>query len=116
MRLSYTYVRTADGRRVVIPNERLAQGTIENHTITDPRVRLEVSLWIPHEADAERALELLGEQEDVEVEVAEITPEGIRLTAGMWADSFEKRGPMEAGLRAGCLEKLQREGLSSKES
>jgi small-conductance mechanosensitive channel len=116
MRLSYTYVRTADGRRIVIPNERLAQSTIQNHTIMDPRVRVEVSVWIPPEADAGRALELLAEQEDLEVSIAEITPEGVRLTAGTWAGSFHERGPMEAGLRAGCLERLQREGLSSKAS
>jgi small-conductance mechanosensitive channel len=116
MRLSYTYVRTADGRRIVIPNERLAQSTVENHTIIDPRVRVEASVWIPPEADAARALELLGEEEELEVSVAEVTPEGARLTAATWADSFHERGPMEAGLRARCLERLQREGLSSSES
>jgi small-conductance mechanosensitive channel len=116
MRLSYTYVRTADGRRIVIPNERLAQSTIQNHTIMDPRVRVEVSVWIPPEANAGRALDALGGQEDVDVQVAEVTPEGVRLTAGTWAGSFHERGPMEAGLRASCLERLQREGLSSKAS
>src|SRR5437868_11676981 len=38
IRLSYTYVRTDDGRRLIVPNEQLAQNTIQNHTIVDPRV------------------------------------------------------------------------------
>jgi small-conductance mechanosensitive channel len=114
MRLSYTYVRTDDGRRIVIPNERLAQSTIENHTIIDPRVRVEASLWIPPDADAIRALSVLGKEEDVDVSIAEVDKDGIRLVAGTWARSFQEQGPMAAGLRASCLEKLQREGLSSK--
>src|SRR5919199_425358 len=32
VRLTYTYVRCDDGRRLIVPNERLAQSTIENHT------------------------------------------------------------------------------------
>src|SRR5213076_687140 len=47
MRLTYTYLRADDGRRIIVPNEQLAQNTIENHTIIDPRVRVEVSVWIP---------------------------------------------------------------------
>ena len=47
VRLTYTYLRLDDGSRLVVPNERLAQGAIENHTVVDPRVQVEVSVWIP---------------------------------------------------------------------
>ena len=33
--LTYTYIRTADNRRIVIPNEQLASTTLQNHTIVD---------------------------------------------------------------------------------
>jgi len=122
MRLSYTYVRADDGRRIVIPNERLAQSTIENHTIVDPRVHVEVSLWIPPDADVTRALATLSEERagmlrgehDVDVSVAEVDKDGTRLVVGTWVDSFAERGPLAAALRASSLEILQREGLSSK--
>src|SRR3712207_5440921 len=52
VRLTYTYVRTEDGRRLIIPNERLAQSTVENHTIVDPQVRVEASVWVSREVDA----------------------------------------------------------------
>jgi small-conductance mechanosensitive channel len=117
MKLSYTYMRAGDGRRVIIPNERLAQSTIENHTITDPRVHVEVSLWIPVDADVKRAMDLVREsEEDVDVQVAEVDKEGVRLVAGTWAPRPEERGALEAGLRARCLERLQRGSILSSPS
>src|SRR5919204_2104479 len=71
VRLTYTYIRLDDGRRMVVPNERLASSPIANHTIVDPRVRVEVSVWLPPGADVERALELLEGEEGVEANVAE---------------------------------------------
>jgi small-conductance mechanosensitive channel len=113
VRLTYTYLRSDDGRRIIIPNERLAQNTIENHTIIDPRVRVAVSVWIPPDADVIRALRTLG-GEDIDVQVAEIDKDGVRLEVGTWARTYQERGTVAAGLRAQCLETLRREGLSSK--
>ena len=64
VRLTYTYIRLDDGRRLIVPNERLAQSSIENHTIVDPRVQVEVSVWLPPSADLDRALELIEAEED----------------------------------------------------
>jgi small-conductance mechanosensitive channel len=112
VRLTYTYLRAGDGRRVIIPNERLAQNTIENHTIVDPRVRVTVSVWLQPDADALRALRVLRGDE-VDVEIADIEKDGVRLDVATWARSFDERGPVAAGLRAQSLETLRREGLSS---
>jgi small-conductance mechanosensitive channel len=116
VRLTYTYIRTDDGRRVIVPNERLASNTVQNHTIVDTRVRVEASVWIPREVDAIRALAALRGEEDVEVSVAEIDKDAVRLVAGTWARSSSERGPMAAGLRAACLERLRNAGLSSAEA
>ena len=113
IRLTYTYVRTEDGSRIVIPNERLASSTVRNHTILDPSVRVEVSVWIPPEADPIRALSVLRGGEDLEVSIAEIDKDGVRLVAATWARTVQERGPLAAGLRASCLERLRSAGLSS---
>jgi len=114
IRLTYTYVRTDDGRRVIVPNERLAQNTVQNHTIVDPRVRVEASVWISREVDAIRALAVLrGDDDDVDVSIAEIDKDAVRLVAGTWAHRASDRGSMAAGLRASCLERLTSAGLSS---
>ena len=112
MRLSYTFIRKGDATRLIVPNERLAQSTIENHTIMDPRVRVEVDVWLPPSADSPRALSVLGEQPDMDVSVAEIDKEGVRLTVGTWADSADERGAVAARIRASCLETLRGEGLA----
>lgn len=112
VRLTYTYLHSDDGRRIIIPNERLAQNTIENHTIVDPRVRVNVSVWLAPGGDATRALRALG-GEEIDVQVAEIDKEGIRLEVATWARSYQERGAVAAGLRAQSLETLRREGLSS---
>jgi small conductance mechanosensitive channel len=113
IRLTYTYVRTEDGTRVVIPNERLAQNTVRNHTILDPSVRVEVSVWLPRDVDPIRALTVLRGDEDVEVSIAEIDKDGVRLVASTWARSVQERGALAAGLRVSCLERLRSAGLSS---
>ena len=112
MRLTYTFIRKGDATRLIVPNERLAQSTIENHTIMDPRVRVEVDVWLPPSADAPRALSVLGEEPDVDVSVAEIDKEGVRLTVGTWAESADERGAVAARIRASCLETLRGEGLA----
>jgi small-conductance mechanosensitive channel len=113
IRLTYTYVKTDDGTRVVIPNERLAQNTVHNHTILDSALKVEVSVWIPPGADPIRALAVLRGGEDLDVSVAEIDKEGVRLSAVAWARTPAERGPMAAGLRVSCLERLHSAGLSS---
>jgi small-conductance mechanosensitive channel len=112
VRLTYTYVRTDDGRRVIVPNERLASNTVENHTIVDPRVRVEASVWISREADPLHALRALRAGDEVDVSIAEIDKDGVRLVAGVWARNSGERGALAAGLRASCLERLRSAGLS----
>jgi len=112
VRLTYTFIRLGDERRLVVPNERLAQGTIVNHTIVDPRVHVEVSVWIPPDGDAARALAVLGELPDVDVSVADVEKDAVRLSAGTWATSPEKRLEVAADLRLECLERLRADGLA----
>jgi small-conductance mechanosensitive channel len=112
VRLTYTYLRAGDGRRIIIPNERLAQSTIQNWTIVDPRVHVEVSLWLPPHADAGRALRALADEE-VDASIAEVERDGIRIVAGTWAGSPNERAEVAARVRAACLERLRDEGLFS---
>lgn len=113
VRLTYTYIRDDEGHRVIVPNERLAQTVIENHTIVDPRVNVNVSVWLPPGGDSARALELLAGQENVEVTVAEVDKEGVRIDLSTWVATAAERGPTAARLRAESLDRLHEERLSS---
>jgi len=111
VKLTYTFVRADDGRRLIIPNEMLASSSVINHTIVDPRVRVTVELWIPVDADVSQATAALSEEPDVDVSVADMTVEGIKLTVGTWAATASERGRVAGGLRARCIERLQQASI-----
>ena len=117
MKLTYTYIRLDDGRRLIVPNERLAQSSVVNHTILDPRVQVEVSVWLPPDADLEKAMSLIADEEaDISVSVVEVDKEGVRLSATTWASGPAERGKTAAELRALWLRLLREHSLSSTEA
>ena len=117
VKLTYTYIHLDDGRRLVVPNERLAQSSIANHTINDPRLQVEASVWLPPEANLDRAIELIEDAEaGISATVAEVDKEGVRLSATAWAERPSERGPAAAELRRRWLRLLREHGLSSVEA
>src|SRR5438876_2094540 len=59
--LTYTFIRTQDGARLVIPNEKLASDTIRNATIVSREQLADVSIRLPLSADLEAVVRLLRE-------------------------------------------------------
>jgi small-conductance mechanosensitive channel len=117
VKLTYTYIRLEDGRRLIVPNERLASSSVENHTILDPRVQVEVSVWLPRDADLDRAIELIEDEEaDIAATVAEVDKDGVRLSATTWAATPRQRAKAAADLRRRWLRLLREQGLSSVEA
>jgi len=117
VKLTYTYIRLDDGRRLIVPNERLAQSSVLNHTILDTRVQVEVSVWLPLDADLDKAMELIRDEDaGVDVSVAEVDKEGVRLSATTWASSPSERGKRAAELRLRWLRELREHALSSTEA
>jgi small-conductance mechanosensitive channel len=114
VRLNYTVLRTWEGRRVFIPNERLASGVLRNDTIIDAHVRPEVSLWIPLAGDTAQALELARAVEpELVARAAEVTPDGVRITVTGAPVHAEQRAAREAELRLALLSALRAESLLS---
>jgi small-conductance mechanosensitive channel len=112
VRLNYTYLRGNTGVRVVIPNERLAAGLLHNDTIISPLGRVEISAWVPPQADVDRGLAVLEALDGVTtVAVAEITIDGIRLDVSGEQVGTEDRAAREAELRAAALRALRGDGL-----
>jgi small-conductance mechanosensitive channel len=114
VRLNYTFLRTASSQRIVIPNEKLASGILKNDTLMADVVNLDVSVWVPPDADVERAIVALAEQTGQEVTVAETVPWGVRLAVGSDPVPPPERTAREAALRRDCLRRLRSEGLLSR--
>jgi small-conductance mechanosensitive channel len=107
VRLNYTFLRTGDDRRVIIPNERLAGGVLRNDTIIDPRAGVEVEVWLAPDADADRAVERLTGIPGAAVTIAEITSDGVRLAVAAEPVDAAQRASRESLLRAECLRRLR---------
>jgi small-conductance mechanosensitive channel len=111
VRLNYTFLRTAGETRLVIPNEKLAAGILQNDTLVNDTVGLDVAVWIPPGADAARAVEILHDESGGDVTVAELVPWGVRLAVGGDSVAPPDRAAAEADLRARCHARLRAEGL-----
>ena len=112
VRLNYTVVRTPADARLLIPNEKLASGIIRNDTLDQPAVGLDVALWLPHGADAARAVDGAGRGDR---RARSRSPRRRRRASGSPSAAIRCRRPSaprhEAELRLRCLRRLQAEGL-----
>jgi small-conductance mechanosensitive channel len=64
--VTYTFIRVADGSRLVVPNDKLASDTILNSTIRSREAFAEITVQLPLSADLAAAVD--GLREEVEDE------------------------------------------------
>ena len=57
--LTYTFIKTRDNARLVIPNEKLASDTIRNSTIVSREKLAQVTLQVPLDGDLDAVVDLL---------------------------------------------------------
>jgi small conductance mechanosensitive channel len=112
--LTYTFIRTDDGVRLVIPNEKLASDTIRNSTIVSPQKVAEITLQIPLDTDLRAVVDLLRETAatDRDADVAVTALDGSATIAVRVAAN----GPLEAErleneLRIRAHERLRAAGV-----
>ncbi|HUZ15006.1 MAG TPA: mechanosensitive ion channel domain-containing protein [Gaiellaceae bacterium] len=69
--MTYTFIRTFDGRRLIVPNSKLASDTIVNASIRNRETFAKVSVSLPLTADIEAIVEALravvAAEQDAEV-------------------------------------------------
>jgi small-conductance mechanosensitive channel len=107
--LIYTWVRTPDSDRVVIPNEKLVSETIRNATIRNERPVAEVMVQLPVRADLRAAVAAL-EPEANEVRVIDLgafATVAVRRFVGR-RQSVEQA---QSDLRIEVAEKLREAGI-----
>ncbi len=77
--LSHTFVDPGDGRLVIVPNELVLTSVVVNRSTGDLTAPAMASVWVPPAADLKHAREALARLEPSQVDIAEITPDGIRI-------------------------------------
>ena len=103
--LTYTFIRTVDRRRLVVPNSKLASDTIVNASIRSRETFAEVSVPVPLAADLGAALDALredvAEERDASVYVSGLDdPATVTLRAAAPDEFAAERLEQELRLRA----------------
>jgi small conductance mechanosensitive channel len=112
--LTYTFIRTADNARLVIPNEKLASDTIRNATIRSREKLAQVTLQVPFDKDLDGVVDLLrgetaGEPRS-EVLVTSLNG-AATVTVRTWAADADAVERIESELRLRILRRLREQSL-----
>jgi small conductance mechanosensitive channel len=112
IRLVHTVLQTGADVRVVVPNGKLASAVVRNDSIVTQTVGVEVELWLAHESDELRALDVIAAGvEGASPAIKAVTFEGTVLSVGGPPVPPMERAAREADLRRACLAALRGAGL-----
>ena len=121
IRFTYTYIRTPDNRRVVIPNEAFASQVVNNYSMGSPGSMVAVDFVVPLAGDvaAVRAAvlaiadKLAGAPDDKSnsVTVEELGAADVTLRLHAWAHDPLTRRDLASDLRAAIIRRLCDDGV-----
>ncbi|MGZ4291108.1 MAG: mechanosensitive ion channel family protein [Gaiellaceae bacterium] len=103
--LTYTWIRTRDNDRLVVPNEKLASETIRNSTIRNSETVAEASVQVPS-AKLRQTVEALGRDGD-EVFVTELAGETATVVVRRWVAGEGVADRVASELRIALAERLE---------
>ena len=106
--LTYTWIRTRDNDRLVVPNEKLASESIRNSTIRTEATLAEVSVQVPAGAGLGRVVESLRGEGD-EVVVSDLNGDNATLLVRRWIPRESAAEVVESDLRIAIAERLAQE-------
>ncbi len=114
--LTYTFIRTAENARLVIPNEKLASDTIRNSSIRSREKLAEVNLQVPLNSDLEQVIDLVREaavgERDADVLVTALNGNAT-VTVRAWAPDALAAERLESELRLRTHGRLRAAGIFS---
>jgi small conductance mechanosensitive channel len=109
--LIYTFVRTRNGDRLVIPNEKLASDTIRNSTIRSREKVAEISLHVPLGRDLAAVVDRLGAlTEGAEAFVSDLAADATVVVRVPAPDELSAER-LQRELRLRAYESLRAEGM-----
>lgn len=112
IRLAHTVLQTGTDARIIVPNGRLAQSVIRNDSIVTSTVGVEAEVWLAHESDELRAIEVITEAvEGVQATVKEVTADGTIITVSGMPSAPVERARRRSELLREALRALRDAGL-----
>jgi small-conductance mechanosensitive channel len=112
--LTYTFIRTEDNARLVIPNEKLASDTIRNATIVSREKLAQVTVQVPLDSDLDAVVDLLRNETAGEPR-ADVLVTGLNGAATVvvrtWAPDADEIERVESDLRLRVVRRLREQSL-----
>jgi Small-conductance mechanosensitive channel len=112
--LTYTFIRTQDEARLIVPNEKLASDTIRNSTIRSRETFAEITVPVPLSADLGAAVdglrEEVAEERDASVYVSSLDGNAT-LTVRAAASNEDAAQKLERDLRVRAHGRLRALGI-----
>lgn len=112
--LTYTFIKTRDNARLVIPNEKLASDTIRNSTIVSREKLAQVTLQVPLDRDLDAVVDLLR-NETAGDPGADVLVTGLddaaTVTLRTWASDAASVEQIESELRLRIARRLREQSL-----
>jgi small conductance mechanosensitive channel len=112
--LTYTFIRTDEGARLVIPNEKLASDTILNSTIVGLEKVAEITVQVPLDKDLRAIVDLLREtvagERDPDVSVTALNGTATVVVSARAASPLEAER-LESDLRIRAHASLRAAGV-----
>jgi small conductance mechanosensitive channel len=111
--LTYTFIRTTDNDRLVIPNEKIASDTIRNSSIRSGKKLAQVTVPVPLDRDLDAVIGLLREvagDDDAQVQVTDLD-DRAHLTLSVWAADEPAAERIESELRLKAHARLREAGV-----
>jgi small-conductance mechanosensitive channel len=103
--LTYTWIRTRDNDRLVVPNEKLASDSIRNSTIRSSETQVEASVQVPF-ANLRKAVDALGADKD-EVYVTDLLGDKATVVVRRWVSGEGVGDRAASDLRLELAERLE---------
>ena len=118
----YTVIRSLGGVEAIVPNEILMTSTVENLSLSDPRVYQSTTVSVGYDSDVELVQRLLREaalepervlrQPAPSVQLSGFGADGLNFTVGYWlADPENGQGGPRSQINLAILRKLREHGV-----
>ncbi|HEU5065096.1 MAG TPA: mechanosensitive ion channel domain-containing protein [Gaiellaceae bacterium] len=112
--LTYTFIKTPDNSRLVIPNEKLASDTIRNSTIVTREKLAQVTVQVPLDKDLDAVVDLLRSETAGDPR-AEVLVTGLNgsaaITVRTWAPEATEAERVASDLRVRVARALREQSL-----
>jgi len=129
--LRHTVIRNWENKRIIIPNSKISDHTIENPDINDPKICKWVEFSISYDSDIGKAMKIMQEEAEkhencidnrteeekedkdpkVRVRVIGFGDSSVNLRAWVWAEDAGKAFVMGCDLNKSIKERFDKEGV-----